>query len=417
MPGPTRWRGAALTHAVSANKVSNEALDSRVRAVLRLVKEASRAEIPENAPEGELDRPEDRRLLRKVASDSIVLLKNDEHVLPLRKDKRIAIIGPNAKIAAYCGGGSASLNAYRSITPFDAVKAQAKLGVDFAQGAYGHQMLPQLGAKLKTQDGRDGFNLRFYNDPSHVKKRRPLEERHLTDSNIFFLDYDHPDLKPTWYAEAIGIFVPEETGTYDFGLSVQGTGVLYIDGRPLVTNVEHQRAGSSFLGLGTVEETAALELEANKEYEVSVQWGCARTSTRKVPGTVDFGHGGLRIGGCKRLDPEQAVNEAVQLAAGSDQVILFAGLSGEWESEGEDRTSMDLPAGTDDLISRVLDANPDTVVVLQSGTPVTMPWAEKVKAVMHAWYGGNETGHGIADVLFGDVNPVSHLPSATRARH
>ena len=172
-------------------------------------------------------------------------------------------------------------------------------------------------------------------------------------------------------------------------------------------DAENQRAGSSFLGLGTVEETTALELEACREYEIVVQWGCAKTSTRKVPGTVDFGHGGLRIGGCKRLNPDEAINNAVQLAKRSEQVILFAGLSGEWEFEGEDRTSMDLPHGTDDLISKVLDANPDTVVVLQSGTPVTMPWVEKARAIVHAWYGGNETGHGTTDVLFGDVNPVS----------
>jgi beta-glucosidase len=136
-----------------------------------------------------------------------------------------------------------------------------------------------------------------------------------------------------------------------------------------------------------------------------VQWGCAKTSKLKAPGTVDFGHGGFRFSCCKQLCPKTAIEEAEKLARSVDQVVLFAGLSGEWESEGQDRETMDLPPNTDELISRVLKANPNTAIVIQSGTPVAMPWIDKAKAVVHAWYGGNETGNGIADVIFGDVNP------------
>jgi beta-glucosidase len=71
---------------------------------------------------------------------------------------------------------------------------------------------------------------------------------------------------------------------------------------------------------------------------------------------------------------------------------------------------MDLPGYTDDLIRAVADANPNTVVVIQSGTPVTMPWVDKVSSIIHAWYGGNETGNAIADVLYGDINPSGKLP-------
>ena len=71
---------------------------------------------------------------------------------------------------------------------------------------------------------------------------------------------------------------------------------------------------------------------------------------------------------------------------------------------------MDLPGYTDDLIFAVADANPNTVLVIQSGTPVTMPWADKVSSMIHAWYGGNETGNAIADVLYGDINPSGKLP-------
>ena len=368
MPGPSRWRGPALVHAVVANKVKAKQLNARVRNVLNLVDRGMKSGVAENATEHKLDRPEDRQLLRKVAAESIVLLKNDDNVLPLQKSRKIAVIGPNSKITTYCGGGSASLRAYYTVRPFDGIVAQAIGGVDFAQGCYGHQSLPQLGAVLKTFDGRKGFTMKVYNEPPGSKQRNLLEERLLTDAMIFFIDYSHPKLDTIWYADAEGIFTPEETGLYDFGICVQGTARLYIDGNLVVSNVENQRSGPSFLGSGTVEEVGTMEMVAGQQYRVLLQWGCAKTSTLKAEGVVDFGHGGFRFSGCKKLDPKESIKQATDLAKTVDQVVLFAGLSGEWETEGQDRDNMDLPPHTDDLISNVLKANPNTVVVIQVST-------------------------------------------------
>ncbi|KAE8153374.1 glycoside hydrolase superfamily [Aspergillus avenaceus] len=410
MPGPTRWRGSALIHAISANKVSVATVNKRVREVLRLIQKASRSGVPEHAHEGQMNRVEDREFMRKVASEAIVLLKNDGNVLPLDRQKRVAVIGPNAQVASYCGGGSAALNPYAAVTPFEGIQNSTQGGIDFAQGVYGHQKLPLIGKKLKTSDNHTGFSLRIFNDPPNVTTRVPIEERHETDAMVFFLDYDHPDLQPVWYADAEGYFTPEESGIYDFGLCVHGTGKLYVDGNLLINNVDVQTPGPSFLGNGTVEERGTLELTAGQTYRIHVQWGCAKTSKFKVPGVVDFGHGGFRFGVCKQLLPEEGIEQAVELASRVDQVVLVAGLSAEWESEGEDRTHMRLPPYTDQLITRVLEANSNTVIVLQSGTPVEMPWIDQAKAVVHAWYGGNETGNAVADIVFGDVNPSGKLP-------
>lgn len=105
-----------------------------MRAVLRLINSASKSGVPENATESKLNRKEDQKLLRDVGAQSIVLLKNNDSILPFDKSKRIAVIGPNSKIATISGGGSASLNPYYAITPYGGIKAQAMADVDFAQG-------------------------------------------------------------------------------------------------------------------------------------------------------------------------------------------------------------------------------------------------------------------------------------------
>lgn len=283
------------------------------------------------------------------------------------------------------------------------MRARNTAPVDFAQGAYGHQFLPLLGHHLRTRDNQSGFVVRTYNEPPSVPGREVIDERVLCDSNMFFIDYDHPKLEEVWYVKAEGLFTPEDGGLFDFGLCVQGTAELFIDQNLIVSNFPNQRSRSSFLGNGTVEEKGSLTLEEGRSYNITIEWGCSKTSKLRKPGTVDFGKGGLRFGACKRLDPIEAIDDAVQLASSVRQAVLFAGLSGEWETEGQDRAVMDLPPYTDTLISKVLDANPNTVVVIQSGTPVHLPWIYKTKAVLHAWYGGNETGHGIADVIYGVV--------------
>ncbi|KAF5633844.1 beta-glucosidase [Fusarium tjaetaba] len=414
MPGPTRWRGETLVHAVTSNKIKRSTLDERVRNILKLVKHSiENTSIPPNAPETQLQSEENTRLLREAAAESVVLLKNDKGVLPLDPTKKVAAIGPNADISTYCGGGSASLRAYHTVSPLEGIKGIAK-DVSFTKGLYGHRSLPQIGELLKTVDQQhQGFTLRIYNDPppsSGPDTRKVLETRILDDSNIWFVDYEHPALEQIWYAEMEGVLSPEKSGEWDFGLCVHGTGELFIDGELVVSNVTDQKPGSSFLGCGTIEKTGSKLLKGGKSYNVVVRWGCDKTSDLKVSGVVDFGQGGMRLGGCPRLEPRQALQDAVELAKSVDQVVLCVGTSGEWESEGQDRANMSLPPGSDDLISAVLQANPNTVVLIQSGTPVSMPWVDEASTIAQAWFGGNEAGNGIADVLFGAVNPSGKLP-------
>lgn len=411
MPGPTRWRGQALAHAVSSNKVPEFVLDERVRRVLRLVNEVDNLGIPENAPEKALNRPQDQELLRRCAAESAVLMKNQGNILPLNKDKPILVIGPNAKLAAYCGGGSASLDPYYTVTPFQGVSGKSKGAVSFAQGVYSHNQLPELGPLMKTADGKEGFLFRVFNEPASQSNRELVDELHLNSSTGFLMDYVNPKIKSmTFFADMEGYFTPEEDGLYDFGVTVVGTGRLLVDGEVVVDNTKNQRQGSAFFGTATVEEKGSKQLKAGQKYKVVFEFGSAPTSDLDTRGIVAFGPGGFRFGAIRRVSNEELIANAVEQASKADQVVIFAGLTKEWETEGYDRDHMDLPPGTDELISRVLKVKPNAAVVVQSGTPVTMPWANEANALLQAWFGGNECGNGIADVLYGDVNPSGKLP-------
>ena len=402
MPGPTKWRGELVSHALTNNKIKSHVLDERVRAVLNLVKHAAQSGVAEGAVEKGLDRPEDQAFLRRVAAESIVVLKNDNQILPFKKDKSVAVIGPNAKITTYAGGGSACLTPYYTVTPFEGISSKCDQ-TSYAQGPAIDTFLPLLGVHMHTSDGKPGFTFRVYNKPPASKDRRLLDELHLTDSNMFIADYNVPNYDSSvLYVDIDGILSPLEDGRYDFGLTVQGTGTLFLDGKILIENFKDQKAGTAFFGGGTREEVGTTDLENGKSYSVHAEFGTAAASQ-------GFGKGGIRLGFRKHTDHAEAIQQAVERASEVEQVVVVAGLNGDLEGESFDRPHMDLPAGSDELIEAVLAANSNTAIVIQSGTPVTMPWVERAKSVVHAWYGGNETGNGIADVLFGDVNPSGKL--------
>lgn len=118
---------------------------------------------------------------------------------------------------------------------------------------------------------------------------------------------------------------------------------------------------------------------------------------------------GVQLGGAEVRDADELLDGAVQLAREADVVIAVVGLNADWESEGYDRTTLALPGRADELVAKVHAVNPKTVVVTQSGSSITMPWADDVPAIVHSWYLGNATGAALGDVLTGKVNPSGRL--------
>ncbi|RYP31601.1 hypothetical protein DL766_004315 [Monosporascus sp. MC13-8B] len=409
MPGPTRFRGEALKFNVSTDKVRMHILDQRARAMLEFVKKCAASGVGENAPEKTADTLETAELLRRIGNEGIVLLKNQNNVLPLKKDKKTVVIGPNAKTATYHGGGSAALAAYYAVTPYDGISSKLSSPPDYAIGQYSHKMLPLLGYSSKSLKGEKGVTMKVYLEGPEVTDRKPIDEIEISKTEMLLVDYKHPKLEsPLWYATLEGSMVAEEDATWEFGIVVSGTSNIYINDELVINNTDKQTQGDSFFGSATVEEKGTYEFQKGKTYNFKVTFGSSPTSKLSDDNVLFWG-GALRVGGCKIIDPKAEIVRAAELAKGADQVIVAAGLNADWETEGHDRAHMKLPPGLDDLISAVAKANPNTVVVMQSGTPVEMPWADEVGALVQAWYGGNETGNTIADVLFGDANPSGKL--------
>ncbi|KAI0470724.1 beta-glucosidase [Xylariaceae sp. FL0804] len=409
MPGPPRFRGEPLKFNVSADKVRTHVLDERARAMLEFIKACAASGVKENAPEETADTPETAALLRQIGNEGIVLMKNNDNVLPLKKDKKTVVIGPNAQIATYHGGGSAALAAYYAVTPFDGISSKLSSPPEYTIGAYSHKLLPLLGYSTKSLKGNRGMTMKVYLESPEVEGREQVDEIELDKTEMHLIDYTNPRITSAlWYATLLGTMTAEEDCEFEFGVVVSGTANLYVNDELVVNNSEKQRPGDAFFGSGTAEERATYKLEKGKTYDIRVQFGSAPTS-KLGGGSVLLTGGALRVGGCKVVDAKAEIAHAVELARDAEQVVVCGGLNAEWETEGNDRADMSLPPGLDELIAAVAAANPRTAVVMQSGTPVEMPWAGDVGALVHAWYGGNETGNTIADVLFGDVCPSGKL--------
>ncbi|KAG5718830.1 putative beta-glucosidase I [Termitomyces sp. T112] len=422
MPGPSPFRGKALERSIIAEKLFPEDIDVRVRKVLELIKHAHASGIPFNGPEETFNSPEIRQILRTAAADAIVLLKNDKKLLPLRNVNKIAVIGPNAKYAMTSGGGSARLLSTSTVSPLEGITSAVKeLGgsVTYTIGATSHKYLPLLNPYVQQPNGRSGLFIEFWNEspssdyttttPNFLSPLKPaVWSTPTSETNCFMMDgIDESKVNSVCWMRFTAKFSPDQDGDWELGLSIAGRGNLFLD-QKLIIDLSEPVPGKSFFGLGTSDVRAVVkDLKAGRTYDLELRLSNAEFAARGSPFVC---WGGVRLGGMRQISADEGITDAVKLAKDADAAILVVGLNHDWESEGFDRTDMELPGLTNELVSQVLRANPNTVVVNQSGTPVAMPWIDQASTVLQAFYGGDELGNGLADVLFGKVNPSGKLP-------
>jgi beta-glucosidase len=400
MPGPTRDRGAALVAAVQDGRVDPAQVRLLASRVLHLMQRTGALDRTRRLPEGQSDNPAHRALIRRAGAEAMVLLKNDGDLLPLPETLgTVAVIGPNARAARIMGGGSAQLNAMHAVTPWDGLAA--RLGADrlvFAEGCTNHRWEPLLTGAL-TVDYFDNPNLE--GSPVHTGPEQNAIQFWIPPIGGGKVD------PRAFSARLSGSFAPPVSGIWRAGVHASGPIRMLIDGNLVVDAWTNWTKGRTFFEEGNDEVTADIALDAGRTYAVTIEF-------RAKPGAnLDFS--ALRAGIGLPLG-DDAIAEAVRVAASADAVVLCLGRSGEWDTEGSDLTDIRLPGRQDELAAAVLAANPRTVVVLQTGGPVEMPWLAQAQSVLQSWYPGQEAGHAIADVLFGAAEPAGRLPQTFPAR-
>lgn len=393
MPGPARWMNVEkIVTAVTNGDLDEAIIDDKVRRLLRLIERVT-GERPSLTPT-------DGQLPRQVAAEAIVLLKNKDDLLPLNPDKpqTIAVIGENAKWAQIMGGGSSQVNPHYIVSPLAGIQARAGADVNVAYtiGAPIHRMPPLLNLDwLTAKNGESGLTLDYYHNLD--LSGEPGHSGVVGKSELSWFGTVNPFVDPRHFSLRLhGTLTVPESGDYLFHLWGIGQTRLLLDGAVVIDQWQ-SRAD---------EQTAvSVPLEAGKPISLQIEYITDPDSRWRT----------LRLG-CMPPVPDDPIQAAVDLAAQADVAVVVAGLTREWESEGFDREHMRLVGQQDELIARVAAANPNTVIVLNVGSPVEMAWANDVAAILQSWYGGQEAGNALADVLFGDVTPSGKLPSTFPVR-
>jgi beta-glucosidase len=382
MPGPHGPWGDALVTAVRERRVPEQAVDAKVLRILRLAERVGALDEPAKEATRWSDE-EIARELRATAAAGFVLAKNDG-VLPLQT-RRVAVVGPSAAVARTLGGGSATVFPPYTVSPLEGL---AGLEVTHAPGVRAHTRIPQATAEMLP----DGVHVRFLAGKDEIG----TEHRH--GAAFTWLGTLPAGTTSIEFRATLKV----GPGEHVVGVTGAGHHRLELDGEVLFDRpVELSEGGD--LGEAVlrppqygVPVTLAGEGELLLSYQPEPGLPMAAVHLNVEP---PFG------------DEEAELERAVALAAEADVAVVVVGTNEEVECEGVDRDSLALPGRQDELVTRVAAANPRTVVVVNAGAPVLLPWADDVAAILLVWFPGQEFGNALADVLTGAAEPGGRLPT------
>ncbi len=389
--------GIDLKTAVLTGKIPQSRVDDMIRRQLM-----ARFTI-ESIPAASVSPPaSSRETALAVATQGAVLLKNDGGILPFgAKVKRIALIGAQASDhPIVVEQGSAYVEPAHLETVLEAVRARAgaNISVAYAPGSLPFGDLPSVpDFMLRTPDGAPGVRAEYVANPNldfgadkilsrvepNVEVAGPAPAPNLPANQI-------------WSIRWSGTLTPSKDGWHYFTLGGPGTGRLYIE--------DHLVAEFAHVDFGAV-ASGRVELKAGHPVSLRVEW----TPREGAPFPAQPRQGtsmGVRLH-LGLAEPDRRIAEAVAVAKNADVAVVFVS---DPSGEGADRLHLSLPAGQDEMIAAVAAANPRTVVVLNTGGPVSMPWLANVRAVMEMWYPGDVEGAAAAQLLFGDAEPRGRLP-------
>ncbi|MDT0441508.1 beta-glucosidase family protein [Streptomyces johnsoniae] len=410
MPGPDGPWGAALVAAVRSGDVPESVVDDKVLRLLRLARHVGRLTEPwadcarPPAPAGPTEA--EFTLLRQVAARSTVLLRDRDHLLPLAPGglRRVALIGPNAVAPYFQGGGSAFVPAVRTIGFEEGLRAALPAGTELTvhRGGDARRHPPFIDPALLGDGVRAD-----YLDAAGTRLGGDL--RPTGDWG------DHHDFPAGTHRVVLSTELTlAEPGTHRLEIGAVGRYEIRVDG-------DVTASGDDDRGVGLVLDSSHHHPAGNR-VELAVG-----DTPRRVGLVIDLtvvdaeGYGRLVTAHLRHRPPgpgpEEEIEEAVAAALRADAAVVVVGTNEEVESEGWDRTGLALPGHQEELVRRVAAANPRTVVAVNAGAPVLLPWSEaEVPALLWLWLPGQEAGHALADVLFGRAEPAGRLPCTLPAR-
>ena len=419
MPAPPRAYGPVLAEAVRAGRVDENDLNRAARTLLSVFDRLGALDDEPVEPHA-VDLPEHRELARQAAIGSIVLLRNETvrgrrqdvaaPLLPLTStgSKSIAVIGPNAERARIMGGGSAEVLPHHRTPIIDVLRERlgTKVKIRHETGGNIEKTTPIVDPNVvRTPSGEPGFDVVVYDGA--VGSGTELTRINRPDGRIMVVGrQDEGVPKSAFHFRATGIVTVEHSGQYVFSLVEVSPCRLFVNGECVVDGASTiPPRGHSFFGMGSVEISAIVDLTAGEANEIVLE--CDGEQRQWMHGA--------RVG-MQFIEPEDPIRRAVELAAESDIALVVVGTTDEWESEGHDRDTLALPGRQEELIREVVAANPRTVVLVNTGAPVDMSWADDVPAVLQVWFGGQEMGAAVVDVLFGEADPGGRLPTTIPER-
>ncbi len=378
--------------AFLANKIDSARLNDAVSRVLRAKFELGLFENPyvsEDFNDSAL-RKTSKKMALEAGKASFVLLKNENQVLPVSpKVKTIAVFGADAqeaRLGGYSGPGTAKVSILEGIRQ----RAGRQVKVSYAQGAdrnaSNYVAIPAQYLHAGNQKGLKGdyfANMAMQGQPALSRIDQQVDF-HWT------LFSPSPELAPDFYAVRwTGTLTAPETGRFKIGLEGNDGYRLYINNQLVVNRWNKQSYHS---------ELADYHFEKGKQYAIKVEFFEANgDATIKLVWNVGL-----------KNDWKAKIQEAVALAKTSDLAIAVVGIN---EGEFSDRALLSLPGHQEELIEELTATGKPVVVILVGGSAITMnAWIDKVKAVGAAWYPGEEGGHAVASILFGDYNPAGRLP-------
>jgi beta-glucosidase len=382
--------------AVLTKQVEESTIDDAVRRLLRLA--IRTGALDARHPVGTIGTPAHLAMAQKVAEQSIVLLKNDRNLLPLAANiHKLVLIGPNVLPFTIQGSGSSQVSPTRVVSLIDAIKAQAGTGVQitYVPGVPNDDRIPTADSSLFSV-GKDraqsGLKLQYLDQFGRSLSNEV--ESHPFDGALF------PNVAPDKFKSAqrllAGTFWADTAGEYKFGVTGPGEPTLSIDDSEVVSGNKNLVPYVLF-DVNVPEHVGSVTLKP----------GPHNFRLQVLPG-ADIALPAYISVGVQR--PVGSIAQAVAAAKAADQVVLVVGSSPFADTEGEDRASMELFGQQNAMVSAVLAANPKTVVVLNTGGPVTMPWVNQSHALIEAFYPGQEGATALARILFGAVNPSGRLP-------